>query len=56
LRADDAEVGAFNAAYAPFAETVIVTVPPNVTFDGQHPVPAAAAQIAEALARHEAQR
>ena len=55
-RADDAEAGAFNAAYAPFAETVIVTVPPEVTFDGQHPVPAAAAQIAEALARHEAQR
>jgi len=55
-RVDDAEAGAFNAAYAPFAETVIVTVPPEVTFDGQHPVPAAAAQIAEALARHEAQR
>jgi hypothetical protein len=55
-RVDDAEVAAFNAAYAPFAETVIVTVPPDVTFDGQHPVPAAAAQIAEALARHEAQR
>ena len=55
-RVDDAEAGAFNAAYAPFAETVIVTVPPEVTFDGQHPLPAAAAQIAEALARHEAQR
>ena len=55
-RADDAEAAAFNAAYAPFAETVIVTVPPDVTIDGQHPVPAAAAQIAEALARHEAQR
>ncbi len=55
-RVNDAEAGAFNAAYAPFAETVIVTVPPEVTIDGQHPVPAAAAQIAEALARHEAQR
>ena len=53
---DDARVGAFNAAYAPFAETVIVHVPPEVTFDGQHPTPAAAAEIAEALARHEAER
>jgi len=51
---DDGEVAAFNAAYAPFAETVIVHVPPEVTFDGQHPVPASAAQIAEVLARHEA--
>lgn len=53
---DDDEAAAFNAAYAPFAETVIVHVPREVTFDGQHPVPAGAAQIAEALARHEAQR
>jgi lysophospholipase L1-like esterase len=55
-RLDEAEIAAFNAAYAPFAENVIITVPPEVTIDGQHPVPAAAAQIAEALARHEAQR
>ena len=53
---NDAEVGAFNAAYAPFAETVIVHIPPEVAFDGMHPTPAAAAQIAEALLRHEAQR
>lgn len=53
---DDDEVAAFNAAYAPFAETIIVHVPPEVTFDGQHPVPASAAEVAEALARHEAGR
>lgn len=53
-RAADAGVAAFNAAYAPFAETVIVTLPREVTFDGQHPLPAAAAQIAAALAQHEA--
>lgn len=54
--ADDDEVGAFNAAYTPYAETVIVHVPRDVTFDGQHPVPASAAQIAEVLAQHEAAR
>lgn len=53
---DDDEVAAFNAAFAPWAETVIVHVPREVTFDGQHPVPASAQQIAEALAQHEAQR
>lgn len=52
----DADVGAFNAAFAPFAETVIVHVPRTITIDGQHPVPAGAAQIAETLARHEASR
>jgi hypothetical protein len=53
---DEAEVAAFNAAYAPFAEIVIVHVPPEVTFDGMHATPAASAQIAEALIRHEAER
>jgi lysophospholipase L1-like esterase len=51
---DEAEIAAFNAAYAPFAETVIVHVPPEVTFDGMHPSPPAAAQIAAALSAHEA--
>jgi len=50
---DDAEVGAFNAAFAPSAEIVIVRLPKSLTIDGEHPIPAAAAQIAEALARHE---
>lgn len=54
--ADDDEVAAFNAHFAPYAETVIVHVPRSVTFDGQHPVPASARQIAEALAQHEASR
>jgi len=54
--ADDAAIGAFNAAFAPFAETVIVHLPKGLTIDGEHPVPAAAAQIAEALARHERER
>ncbi|HKS22901.1 MAG TPA: hypothetical protein VJZ76_08910 [Thermoanaerobaculia bacterium] len=53
---DEAEVAAFNAAYAPFAETVIVHVPPEVTFDGMHATPAASAQIAEVLIRHEGER
>lgn len=53
---DDDEVAAFNAAYAPFAETVIVHVPPDVTFDGQHPMPASAAQIAQALVPYGAAR
>lgn len=53
---DEAEVAAFNAAYAPLAETVIVHVPPEVTFDGMHATPAASAQIAEVLIRHEAER
>ncbi|HEV2720258.1 MAG TPA: hypothetical protein VG323_09600 [Thermoanaerobaculia bacterium] len=52
----DAEVAAFNAAYAPSAEIVIVHLPKETTFDGEHPVPGAATQIAEALARHEAGR
>jgi len=52
----DAEVAAFNAAYAPSAEIVIVHLPKETVFDGEHPVPGAAAQIAEALARHEAER
>jgi hypothetical protein len=51
--ADEGEIAAFNAAYAPFAETVIVHVPPEVTFDGMHPTPAAVAQIAEVLIKHE---
>jgi len=54
--ADDAATGAFNATFAPFAETVIVHLPKGLTIDGEHPVPAAAAQIAEALARHERER
>jgi hypothetical protein len=52
----DAEVGAFNAAFVPSAETVIVHVPKSITIDGEHPIPAAAAQIAEALAAHERER
>lgn len=51
--ADDAGVGAFNAAFAPSAETVIVHLPKSITIDGEHPIPAAAAQIAEALANYE---
>ena len=51
--ADDAGVGAFNAAFAPSAEIAIVHLPKSITIDGEHPVPAAAAQIAEALANHE---
>jgi hypothetical protein len=53
---NDAEVGAFNAAFAPSAETVIVHVPKAITIDGEHPIPAAAAQIAETLAEHERER
>ena len=53
---NDDEVAAFNAANAPYAETVIVHVPPGVTFDGQHLMPASAAQVAAALVQHEAAR
>jgi hypothetical protein len=53
---NDDEAAAFNAAFAPYAETVIVHVPPAMTFDGQHLMPAAAAQVASALIRHEAAR
>ncbi|HEY6139821.1 MAG TPA: hypothetical protein VI670_18835 [Thermoanaerobaculia bacterium] len=49
----DDGIATFNAAYAPFAETVIVHVPPEVTIDGMHATPAAAAQIAEVLIQHE---
>jgi hypothetical protein len=51
--ATDGEDAAFNAAYAPYAETIIVHVPPAVTFDGQHLVPASSAAVAQALAAHE---
>lgn len=51
--ATDREDATFNAAYAPYAETVIVHVPPGMTFDGQHLVPAASAQAAAALVQHE---
>lgn len=51
-RGDDA-VGAFNAAFAPYAETVIVHLPRADTIDGLHPNPAAAARIAELLAQYE---
>jgi hypothetical protein len=49
----DAAVGAFNAAFAPYAETAIVHLPSADTIDGQHPNPAAAARIAELLAQYE---
>jgi hypothetical protein len=52
--ATDGEDAAFNAAYAPYAETIIVHVPPALTFDGQHLVPASSAAVAAALAKHEA--
>ena len=54
--ATDGEDAAFNAAYAPYAETVIVHVPPSVTFDGQHLVPVSSAAVAAALAAHEEAR
>jgi hypothetical protein len=49
----DAEAGAFNAAFAPYAETVIVHVPAAVTIDNEHVNPAASARVAELLAQHE---
>jgi hypothetical protein len=49
----DAEAGAFNASFAPWAETVIVHLPAAVTIDGEHANPAASARVAELLAQHE---
>jgi hypothetical protein len=55
-QANDDQVAAFNAANAPYAEAVIVHVPPGATFDGQHLVPEASAKVAAALIQHEASR
>lgn len=49
----DADAAAFNAAFAPNAEIVIVHIPKEVTLDGEHVNPAASARIAELLAQHE---
>jgi hypothetical protein len=55
VRANDADVATFNAAFAPYAECVVITIPPEATFDGMHVYAPGAAQVAEVLARHESE-
>jgi hypothetical protein len=52
----DAEVADFNAAFAPFAEVVVLVVPAALRFDAMHLTPAGAQAVAVALARHETER
>lgn len=55
-KVDDAPIAELNALYAPFAEMVVITIPPEVTHDGMHPTPAGCREIASLLLRHERQR
>jgi hypothetical protein len=52
-RSNDRHVAAFNAAYAPYAEIVIITLPREVTTDGQHLTAEGALGVARALTAHE---
>jgi hypothetical protein len=47
------EIAELNATYAPFAERVVVMVPPTLTYDGQHLTEHGCRLVADALARHE---
>ena len=52
----DAAVADFNATYAPYAEIVIVNVPPALQYDRLHFTPDGADAVATALIAHEAGR
>jgi len=52
----EAEAADFNATFAPFAEMVIVTIPPGLKFDGRHMTPRGASALANALASRELQK
>lgn len=47
--AGDAEIADFNAAFAPNAEIVTLTIPPGLIYDGRHLTPIGARRVAEAL-------
>ena len=47
------EIAQFNAEYAPFAERVVVMVPPTLIFDEQHLHEHGCRLVAAALAKHE---
>lgn len=52
----DAAVADFNATHAPYAEIVILTVPPALQYDRLHFTPDGADAVAAALVAHEAAR
>lgn len=52
----DTEVADFNAMFAPFAEVVILAVPPSLKYDTLHVTPQGARAAAAALSRHESGR
>ena len=52
-RGDDTAAAQFNAAYAPFAEMMIVQVPQTLTIDGQHLNEEGCRLVAEALDENE---
>lgn len=54
-RAPGDDLAHFNAAYAPWAERVVVMVPPSLTFDAQHLTAPGCRLVAEVIARHEEQ-
>jgi hypothetical protein len=49
------DIARFNAAYAPYAERIVVMVPPPLTFDGQHLTAHGCRLVAAVLAQHEAE-
>lgn len=53
LDVSEQHVADFNAAFAPYAEVVLVTVPDTLTLDRLHFTAEGSRQIAEALVRHE---
>jgi len=53
---DDSRFAALNAAYAPYAEVIVITIPPGRTYDGFHLMPAGCRDVAAALLQHERQR
>lgn len=55
-KVNDAPIAEFNALYGPYAEMVVITIPPEVTHDGMHPTPEGCREIASLLLRHERQR
>lgn len=55
-KVNDAPIAEFNTLYAPYAEMVVITIPPGITHDGMHPTPAGCREIAAVLLRHERQR
>lgn len=47
--AGEAEIADFNAAFAPFAELVVLRIPPALLYDGRHVTAIGAQRVAEAL-------